>query len=150
MYKIRDWLLIGRFIETVNLPLLEEHHIGAMLQLASPIPYQRITTLYLPIEDGVALNLDHLINGVQFIREQKAQDKIVLVACGAGISRSSTFAIAALKEEENLSLKDALHEVKKHHRYAAPHPELWKTVHQHYEGFTPSLPEIWEFLDSKD
>ena len=63
----------------------------------------------------------------------------MLVACGAGISRSSTYAIASLKEIEDLGLLQAFHEVRALHTEALPHPELWKSLCAYYEEDVPFL-----------
>src|SRR5262249_29486460 len=100
-----------------------------------------IESLYLPIEDGQALNLNLLKKGVAFVRSQKAAGKNVLVACGAGVSRSTTFVVAALKEEENLTLTEALSQVYLNHPDAFPHGALWRTLRQYYEQRDLSLAE---------
>jgi len=98
MHQVRPWLFIGKYSETLNHDLLERSKIRAVLELAEPVEYDDITTLYLPVDDGAALRPSVLPNGVAFMRSEYAQGNRVLVACGAGISRSVTFAIAALKE----------------------------------------------------
>ncbi|ERT05518.1 dual specificity phosphatase, catalytic domain protein [Lyngbya aestuarii BL J] len=55
-----------------------------------------------------------------------------MIACGAGISRSVAFAVAALKEIEDLSLLAALQIVKKYHFESLPHPALWKSLCAYY------------------
>lgn len=56
----------------------------------------------------------------------------VLVACGAGISRSTTFAIAALKEAEGVSLLEAARIVRPAHFDGMPHPALWELLCHYY------------------
>lgn len=132
MYRIRDWLYIGKYAETTNLGYLRSYKIGAMLQLADRVDQPGIESLYLPVEDGVLLTPEALRQGVDFIRLRKADGKVVLSSCGAGISRSVSFAIAALKEEEGLTLVEALASLKQNHPSAMPHPELWKSLNQYY------------------
>lgn len=131
--EIRPWLLIGKYAHTRDLPLLHAHRINAMLQLAEAVPQLNILSLYLAVEDGEALPAVKLQQGVAFIRAQKAADQRILVACGAGISRSSTFALAALKEEENLTLREAYQLVKQQHPAALPHPALWQSLCSYYD-----------------
>jgi hypothetical protein len=64
---------------------------------------------------------------------QRAAGKTVLVACGAGISRSTSFAIAALKEAESLPLLAAAREVRKLHPDGLPHMALWSSLCLHYQ-----------------
>jgi len=124
MHKIRDWLFIGKYRETVSLPLLNSYGIGAMLHLADNVQHDGIETLYLPIDDGVPIRQDVLKQGIDFIIEQKAQDKVVLSACGAGISRSTTFAMGALMQIESLDVWEAYNTILEVHPDAFPMPAL--------------------------
>jgi protein-tyrosine phosphatase len=137
--QIRPWLYISGFRETRDLPLLQSVHIGAMLQLAREAKQPGIASLYLPVEDGEALPLESLKKGVEFIRTQKAAGQTVLVACGAGVSRSTTFAVAALKEEENSTLAEAFSQVYLSHPDAFPHSVLWRALRQYYDHRDLSL-----------
>ncbi|GIK63555.1 MAG: hypothetical protein BroJett018_13490 [Chloroflexota bacterium] len=132
MNQIRSWLYIGKYRDTRDLTYLQSRNIGAMLQLAESVEQPNITVLYLPVEDGEPIPTDLLTQGIEFIRSQKALGKIVLVACGAGISRSSSFALAALKEEENLGLMEALREVAAKHFDTQPHKALWDSLCGYY------------------
>ncbi|MEO1289225.1 MAG: dual specificity protein phosphatase, partial [Chloroflexota bacterium] len=111
MYEIRDWLYIGKFSQTRNLSMLKQVGITAMLQLADYIPQPDMPILYLDVTDGESVPHDLIAEGVQFVREQKQAGKRILVACGAGISRSALFVVATLMEDENRTLFDAYHEV---------------------------------------
>lgn len=132
MNQIRPWLCIGKYRETKDLFLLEFHQIGAMLQLAELVEHTGIISLYLPVEDGVPLPEPMLKKGIDFIKNQKDKGRKVMVSCGAGISRSTTFAIAALKEIEQLNLSDSYREIKLHHPETMPHPALWKSLCEYF------------------
>lgn len=132
MFLIRPWLLIGKFRDTRDKAWLDEHGVGAMLQLAEAVRQPGIESLYLPVEDGVPVPVDVLKQGIRFVRDQKAQGRTVLVACGAGISRSTTFALAALSEDEHLSLLDAFREIHRKHPEALPAPALWDSLFDYY------------------
>jgi len=119
--KIRPWLYIGKYRDTLDFRLLKSRNITAMLLLAELVEHDGIASYYLEVEDGEPLPADKLQIGLEFVKEQKQQGKNVLVACGAGISRSATYAIAALKEIEGLSLLEAFREVKQTHPDAMPH-----------------------------
>ena len=142
MYQVRDWLWIGKYTETLLPDVLSQHGITAMLQLAAPVVQPGVESLYLIVEDGVPLHPVVLERGIKFARAQKAQGHPLLVACGAGISRSSTFATAVLKEEENLTLLNAFEQIHLAHPYAMPHPELWKSLCTYYGEDTPFL-TVW-------
>jgi hypothetical protein len=132
MYMIRPWLYIGKYSETQEEWLLRSCHIGAMLQLDEAVKQPGVESLFLPVEDGEPLQPEMLRQGLRFVQAQKAWGHNVLIACGAGVSRATTFAIAALKDEENLNLLDAVREVHARHPEALPHPELWKSLCLYY------------------
>lgn len=137
MYPIRPWLYIARFRETLDYNLLYRTNIGAMLQLAESVQQPGISSLYIPIEDGESLSFDNIKKGVEFVRSEKATGKNVLIACGAGISRGVSFAIASIKEEENLSLLNAFRQIQSQHPQARPHLELWKSLCDYYSEDVP-------------
>jgi protein-tyrosine phosphatase len=139
MDEIRPWLLIGAYRDTKNLYYLNLKNIQAMLQLAEKVQQPNIVSVYLPVEDFAPISSEHIRQGVDFIREHKAMDKRVLVACGAGINRSSSFCAAALKEEEGLSLFEAFKEVKRLHPESMPHEPVWESLCQYYNETTPYL-----------
>lgn len=137
MNQIRPWLYIGKYRETKDYQYLCRHNIGAMLLLAEMVEQPGITSLYLPVEDGKPLPLDLLQEGLSFIQQQHKQGKVVLVACGAGISRSGSYTIAALKESENLSLLEAFQQVQQLHPDTMPHYRLWQSLCEYYGESVP-------------
>ena len=118
--------------------------MGAMLQLAERGEQSDIASLYLPVEDGEPLPALALSGGVGFVRSQKAAGRRVLIACGAGLSRSPTFAMAVLKEEENLDLLEAVRQVRARHPEALPHPVLWESLCRYYGEDIP----LTQFLEA--
>ena len=132
MDQIRPWLFIGNIRDSANKSYLEHKSIQAILQLAVDIDHRGITTLYLPVEDFAPLRFDLLEQGVSFIREQKKLGHRTLVACAAGINRSSSFCTAALMAEEGLSLLDAFREVKNRHPESMPHEPVWASLCNYY------------------
>ncbi len=142
MQQVRPWLFIGKYSETLNRDLLDRSRIQAVLQLAAPVEHEGISVLYLPVDDGIPLRSAVLANGVAFVRSEYSKGNRVLIACGAGISRSVTFGIAALKEEENLSLIDAFRAIVAVHPSGMPHPELWKSLCDYY-GEDMDFLEMW-------
>ena len=139
MDEIRPWLFIGAYRDTLNKSYLDLESIRAMLQLAERVEQPDIVSLYLPVEDVAPVSSQHIRQGVDFILENKRKEHRVLVACGAGINRSSAFSAAALKETEELSLFDALKEVKKRHLEAMPHEPVWASFCAYYNKSTPYL-----------
>ena len=139
MDQIRPWLFIGGYRDTLHLAYLQWKSIGAMLQLAEKVEQPNVFSLYLPVEDLAPVSSDHIRQGVDFIREHKAKGNRVLVACGAGMNRSSAFSAAALKEEEGLSLFEAFREVKRFHPESMPHQPVWESLCSYYNELTPYL-----------
>ena len=139
MDEIRPWLYIGSIRDTANEYYLGYKSIQAMLQLAAKVDNPSIEILYLPVEDFEPLSFELLTKGVKFIRDQKKLNRRILVACGAGINRSSSFCTAALKEEEGLSLFEAFKEVKRKHPEAMPHEPVWDSLCKYYNEATPYL-----------
>jgi protein-tyrosine phosphatase len=137
MNQIRPWLYIGKYRETLDYQLLSAHNITAMLLLAELVEHPGITSLYLAVEDGEPLPGEMLAKGVEFVKVQKEAGQTVLVACGAGISRSTAFAVAALKEIENISLRQAIHIVKQAHPDSMPHFKLWQSLCDYYGEIIP-------------
>ena len=111
--------------------------ISAMLLLAELVEHEGITSRYLAVEDGQTLSANLLQEGVAFVREQKEQGGIVLVACGAGISRAATFVTAVLKEVEGLPLREAFAVVQQAHPDAMPHMALWNSLCHYYDEPIP-------------
>jgi protein-tyrosine phosphatase len=145
MYRIRDWLYIGKYRDTTALALLRRHNIGAMLQLADSVLQPNITSLYLNVEDGQALPVEQLERGVAFVRAQKARGVSVLIACGAGISRSAAFSMAVLREEERLTLLEAYEQIAREHPDAMPHPKLLDSLSNYYHDKL-KFDDLWRVM----
>lgn len=144
MDMIRPWLYIGKYLETLESELLLAKQIQANLHLADPDritsvmdfaerkKVATITSLYLPVEDAVPLPIPLLRQGIDFVITAHQQRKTILISCGAGISRSASFAVAVLKEIEHIDLLTAVQIVKRCHPQTQPHRELWNTLCQYY------------------
>lgn len=147
MNQIRPWLAIGSFRVTLNAPLLRSFNINAMLQLAELVRQPQIVSHYIAVKDGVPLAPNKVREGVDFVLTHQAQGNNVLVSCRAGISRSTSFAMAVLKEHENLSLLEAYQEIRHCHADALPHPLLWKSLCEIYDEDIPYLELIRSNLE---
>lgn len=137
MDQIRPWLFIGKYRETLDYHFLRSHGITAMLLLAELVEHDAITSLYLAVEDGESIPVDMLQKGIDFITEKKEQGDVILIACGAGISRSAAYAIAALKAFEDKALVEAFRVVKEAHPESMPHPALWESLCKYYDEPVP-------------
>jgi hypothetical protein len=132
LHSINAWLSIGKYRDTLDQGSLQQAGIGAMLQMAELVQQPGIATLYLPVEDGELIPLHLLAKGLVFVEDQRASEKNILIACGAGISRSVAFAMAALREVEGLSLLDAFYTIQDIHPAALPHPALLTALCSYY------------------
>ncbi len=139
MDPIRPWLYIGKYRETLNQHLLDVNSIQAMLLLEELVQHPGITSIYLPVQDFKPIPPYLLRQGVDFVRAEKGQGHRILIACGAGISRSSAFAVAVLKEEEGFGLLDAFRVVKRRHAEAMPHPPVWESLCSYYHEDVPFI-----------
>jgi protein-tyrosine phosphatase len=145
MNPIRPWLYISNYRATLNRSLLQAYNIQVLLQFAAPTAYPDLLDLYLPVEDGVPLDAALLAQGVQFVRRAYKQGQTTLIACGAGISRSASFATAVVKEVEELPLLHAWQIVAQAHPPALPHPALWDSLCEYYHEPV----SIFEMLSSR-
>lgn len=143
MNQIRPWLYVGNRFDSEDSALLAQHGIGAILQLYTSVEQAGIIGLYVPVEDGYPLIPAVFALGVPFVREQKQLGRRVLIACGAGISRSATVAIAVLKEEERLSLEAAFHVVRQGNPRALPDQIHWESLCRQY-GEDKSFWDLWQ------
>jgi hypothetical protein len=137
MDSVRPWLYIGKYRETLDYRLLLANHIQAMLQFAEPVEQPNITSLFLPVEDVEAIPVKLLSQGVNFVREHRHKQHRILIACGAGINRSTAFTVAVLKEEEGLDLFTAFLEVKRNHPESMPHEPVWNSLCKYYNEDVP-------------
>ena len=133
MDKIRDWLYIGNWRDAADGDYLRSEGIKAILNLVEQTRHDGIILKYLPVDDGEYLKQADLSTGLWFLKLQYKENNPVLVNCGAGISRSSTFCMAILMEVEGLSLYEAYREVKRHHSQAQPHPKLAVSLAQYHD-----------------
>lgn len=131
MQAVQPWLSIGRYRDTINPERLKKAGIGALLTFAQPMRYPNLPELFLPVIDGEPIAHHHFDEGLNFI-EQHYQDYRVLVACGAGISRSATFCVAALHRFEGMPLVEAYRFLKEVYPPAMPHPALWKSLCEYF------------------
>lgn len=133
MKAIRDWLHIGNHNDLKSLAQGNQAPIDSILNLAGDLEIGNKTTLFLDIEDGKPLKEGDVITGTEFLLREYYKGRKILIACGAGISRSATFCILLLREVENLSLIEAYRSIKSVYPKALPHPELWESVCGFYD-----------------
>ncbi|MFW5748316.1 MAG: dual specificity protein phosphatase family protein [Chloroflexota bacterium] len=145
MYRISPWLYTGSYDESADPGLLREESIDAVLQVYRPVNHDGIQTHYIASEEGYPLPAPMLVEALAFIDAQHAQGHRVLIACGAGISRSVTFAVAALAHTEGLSLVDAFTRVLKVHPRAMPDEIHWQSLNTYF-GESTDYWEMWRTI----
>jgi protein-tyrosine phosphatase len=139
MDEIRSWLYIGKYRDTLDKNYLDFKSIKAMLQLADLVEQKGINSLFLPVPDLGPTSPFLIRQGVEFILAEKEKGNKILVACGAGMNRSTAFCMAALKEVEGLSLLEAFKEIKRRHPESMPHEPVWESFCRYYNESTPYL-----------
>ncbi len=130
--RINDWMSIGNYRVTMDWGLLQLHHVGAILELAERVEQPGIATLYLHVSDGEYLHHDLIRQGMDFVKMQRAAGSHILIACGAGRSRSVSFGMAALKEISGFTLLQAYHTIYDQHPLALPHMKLLRSLCDYY------------------
>lgn len=134
---VADGIAIGSAYDTSDPADLERAGIEAVLQLYGPEPFPTALPFaaavqHLFVVDGEPLAIARLCEGVEFIRAQRALGRRILVACGAGISRSPTF-VAAYLHETGMDLLDAFGSIMQRRPQVLPHPELLRSLVAHYQ-----------------
>ncbi|MGB7340098.1 MAG: dual specificity protein phosphatase [Phototrophicaceae bacterium] len=142
MYKIREWLYVSNFASASIPSTIQKLGIQGMLQLYQPIDNPAIDCKFIGLQDGIPITVPQLQAGIAFIHDQRKNKHRILSTCGAGISRSVTMAIVALKEVEHLSLFDAYRAVYQRHAKAMPDHVHWQSI-AHYYGEDDDFWEIW-------
>jgi protein-tyrosine phosphatase len=131
---VLDGGYIGSYRATMFADQLRHAGITNVLKLYEDIPYfpADFCTLENALEDGEFIPTSTLKRGVQFILDHVDVGEPVLVVCGAGISRSSTFVLAYLLER-SYNLHNAFHLLRENHPAAMPHPQMWLSLITHYQ-----------------
>ncbi len=143
MDHVAEGIAIGSLEDCLDHSRLAETGIEAVLQLYGhpreraliPLP---IAVLQLEVRDRVPLDPAQLRKGVTFIREQRRAGRQVLVACGAGVSRSPTI-VAAYLHEEGSDLSEAFARIAAV-RSIHPHRALVRSLVDYY-GLDPTIHE---------
>lgn len=131
---ITEGIAIGSVREASDTDLLAAEGVGAVLRLLDDelkVGAPEMHQLWLRVADGQPLDVALLRRGVEFIREQRAVERRLLVHCGLGQSRSPTF-VAAYLHEEGHRLLDALLLIQQIRPIALPHPVLLRSLVQVY------------------
>ncbi|NDJ77054.1 MAG: dual specificity protein phosphatase family protein [Chloroflexi bacterium] len=126
---VADGIYISGWRATLIVENLRQRGITNVLKLFRDTPFfpDDFNVFELPVEDGEPLPPDALPRGVAFVLKQVEASRPVLVMCGAGISRSATFVLAALVAR-GYDLPDGFALLHEQHPDATPHPHLWQSL----------------------
>ncbi len=137
MHQIREWLYISSYALASNAAYMRSEGFNAMLQLYRPITIEGVQAHYLELTDGDTIPQAQILAAIAFVQAQHAAGHKVLVTCGAGISRSVTMTIAALKAIEGGELEAIYRDVRTRHPEAMPDQAHWDSVAAYFGEDVP-------------
>lgn len=145
-----DGIYISGWRATLHADYLWEAGLTHVLKLYHGVPHfpDHFHTLENALEDGEFIPAETLRQGVDFVLEHINAGQPVLVMCGAGISRSASFVLAALVRR-GYDLRDAYTLLRQKHPQATPHPELWRSLIEHY-GLNYTVKDAMEWMFKTD
>jgi predicted protein tyrosine phosphatase len=125
MHQIDDNLFLGGLSASSNLSLLNQHGITSLVSaLSSGSHFGRhsgITYHTIDIDDMPSANIKQYIpEALKFIDKELRSGKKVLIHCAAGISRSSSIAVAYFMAKYNLDFDSSLAKVRQGRACATP------------------------------
>ncbi len=96
----------------------------------------RVRYLHLPTDDNEAPSLQHLSEGVDFIREEAARGGLVYIHCWEGLGRGPTMA-AAHFVAQGLSPEEAWQRIRKVRPFVRPTETQMKRLHEFARTYRP-------------
>jgi hypothetical protein len=131
---IIDGVYISGWRATLYADYLRKAKITNVLKLYSSIPHfpSDFNTLENVIDDSELIPAEKLQCGTEYILEHVNAESPVLVMCGRGVNRSSTFVLAYLVARGN-DLHDAFRLLRERHKEATPHPIMWESLIQYFK-----------------
>lgn len=126
--NIYPGLYVSGIEALADIQLSQQVDIQAVLRLddieRGPQWPETFTLLDVPVPDGKPIASGVLQQGTAFIQKHLTMGASVLIHCHAGISRSTTLALAYLIEYEGMSLAEAFARIIANRPMARPHPVL--------------------------
>ena len=123
--QIFEWFYLGSFSNACDIKELRKNKINYILNCAIECHNKKlpkdIKELHLKIKDNENFDLiNYFEEANEFINKCKLEGGTLLVHCKLGISRSASFVIAYLMENNNLSVEKALNFVKQKRNQIKP------------------------------
>lgn len=130
--EVTPQLFVGPQFREPGKRLLEAQGINACVNMRIEYDDARLGLaleryLHLPTIDDDAPSLEHLEQGVAFIRDVIASGGKVYIHCGAGVGRAPSMAAAYLMSE-GYSLDEAVAMIRKPRPFIAITPPQWKQL----------------------
>jgi predicted protein tyrosine phosphatase len=131
---VTDGIYISGWRATLYIDHLREAKITNVLKLFADEPHfpADFNVCVNALADGEVIPPGVLKRGVDFVIGRVEAGERVLVMCGAGISRSATFVLAALLERGH-DIREAFALLREQHYEATPHPAMWRSLIVEYE-----------------
>ncbi|MBN2302899.1 MAG: dual specificity protein phosphatase family protein [Anaerolineae bacterium] len=131
---ITDGVYISGWRATQYADYLRQAEITNVLKLYRDIPHfpTDFNVLENAMDDGAFVPGELIKRGADFVVEQVDAGQRVLVMCGAGISRSSTFVLAYMVSRGH-DLQEAFRLLRQKHPESTPHPQMWRSLIEHYQ-----------------
>ena len=134
--QIFEWLYLGSFINACDIDELRKNKINYVLNCAIECHNQKlpkdIKELHLNIKDQNDFELiNYFEESNKFINECKLEGGTMLVHCKLGVSRSASFVIAYLIENNKLSTQKALKFVKEKRKQIKPNDGFIKQLRKY-------------------
>jgi dual specificity phosphatase 12 len=125
MHKIDNNLYLGGLMAANNYSLLTQNGIRSIVQALSkntPVTkHPGFNYHVLELDDAPSANIAQFIpEAIKFIDRELMSGKTVLIHCAAGISRSSSVAVAYFMVKYNFTYDEALAKVRKGRGCACP------------------------------
>jgi atypical dual specificity phosphatase len=145
--QVRPWLWIGDQDDGVHLGPLLRTGITAVFNATTisdnwpADARERIAYLRIDQDDGQPIPEEKLARFFDFLRAARDEGRVLLVHCGAGVSRAAAFCIAALMAVEALDWDLAEAEVRRARPIIGPAAPLKQSVLAYFAAYPePLLP----------
>jgi atypical dual specificity phosphatase len=104
LFKVNEHLYISSAIDGDDMPYIENIGITAIVNLMLDCKYgksvpQTIRLVHIPIRDGYRIPQETIKHIYTVIDHLKEENKVILIHCAAGVSRSASVVIGQLMRE---------------------------------------------------